>query len=86
MDWMLGDPDAPTGSGRYKGFGPARRATEHEELTQRFMAYGRMRCVVFGAELPFMEVDSAAEYGHLRQVFYPRLLRLEAEAERRSSC
>jgi choline kinase len=58
--------------------GPARRATEHEELTQRLMHLGRMRCLVLGEELPFMEVDSAAEYAELRERFYPRLLRLEA--------
>jgi choline kinase len=78
MDWMLGDPSAPEGSGRYRGFGPARRATEHEELTQRFMRYGKMRCVVFGEALPFMECDDAKEYARVRTSFYPRLLELEA--------
>jgi choline kinase len=81
MRWMLGDPDAPRGDPRRKGFGPARRATEHEELSQRLMQLGRMRCVVFGEELPFMEVDSAEEYAELRQTFYPNLLRLEAGAQ-----
>ena len=79
IDWMLGDPDAPEGSGRYKGFGPARRATEHEELTQRFMRYGKMRCVLFGSELPFMECDDANEYRRVRETFYPRVLDLEAQ-------
>jgi len=78
IDWMLGNPDAPPDSAAYKGFGPARRATEHEELTQRFMHYGRIECVSFGAELPFMEVDTAEEYAVLRETFYPRLLELEA--------
>lgn len=78
MDWMLGDPSAPEGSGRHKGFGPARRATEHEELTQRFMRYGKMRCVLLPPELPFMECDDANEYERLRSVFYPQLLQLEA--------
>jgi hypothetical protein len=76
MDWMLGDPDAPEGDARRKGFAPARRGTEHEELSQRFMYYQRMRCVVFGAQLPFMEVDSAGEYALLRRSFYPDLLRM----------
>ncbi len=76
--WMLGDPDAPAGSLRHRGFGPARRATEHEELTQRLMLLGRMRCVIFEeAELPFMEVDSPAEYALARESFYPRLLTME---------
>jgi choline kinase len=78
MRWMLGDPDAPEGDPRRAGFGPARRATEHEELSQRLMQLGRLRCVVFGEELPFMEVDSAEEYAELRRTFYPDLLRLEA--------
>ena len=77
MDWMLGDPDATPGSSRFNGFGPARRATEHEELTQRFMRYKKMRSVVVGKELPFMECDDAREYKVVREVFYPRLLELE---------
>ena len=78
MGWLLGDPEAPQGSARYAGFGPARRATEHEELTQRFMYYQKMRCLTFGGELPFMEVDSAEEYALLRNEFYPALLDMEA--------
>lgn len=77
MDWMLGDPDAPVGTRRHAGYGPARRATEHEELTQRLMQLGRMRCVCFEPELPFMECDDAAEYRTVRERFYPALLRLE---------
>lgn len=79
IDWMLGDPDAPPESARYRGYGPARRATEHEELTQRFMRYGKMRCVCFGEDIPFMECDDAEEYARVREVFYPHLLRLERE-------
>lgn len=78
MDWMLGDPNAEPNSGRFRGFGPARRATEHEELTQRFMRYRKMRCVMIGEELPFMECDDAREYRKLRESFYPALLELEA--------
>lgn len=78
MDWMLGDPGAPDGSGRRKGFGPARQATEHEELTQRLMQLGRMRAVVVSAKLPFMECDDAREYRLLRESFYPALLDAEA--------
>jgi choline kinase len=77
IDWMVGDPSAPEGSARRRGYGPAGRATEHEELTQRFMRYGRMRCVCFGEELPFMECDDAKEYKRVRESFYPRLLELE---------
>jgi choline kinase len=82
IDWMLGDPDAPEGSLRRRGYGPARAATEHEELTQRFMRYGRMRCVRFGEEIPFMECDDAREYRKVRESFYPRLLQLEASGKR----
>ncbi|MGD8863177.1 MAG: NTP transferase domain-containing protein, partial [Myxococcales bacterium] len=78
IDWMLGDPDAPEGTPRHRGYGPARRATEHEELTQRFMRYGRMRGERFGEDLPFMECDDAAEYARLRERFYPALLEMEA--------
>lgn len=77
MDWMLGDPAAREGSLEYKGFGPAKRATEHEELTQRLMLLGRMRAVFFDTRLPFMEVDSPAEYAALREELYPALLELE---------
>jgi L-glutamine-phosphate cytidylyltransferase len=80
LDWMLGDPDAPPGSSRFNGFGPARRATEHEELTQRFMRYRKMRAVLVGSELPFMECDDAREYKQVREVFYPRLLELESSS------
>lgn len=79
-DWLVGEPEATPGTPRYKGYGPAGRATEHEELTQRFMRYRRMCCVRFGEELPFMECDDAREYGRVRESFYPRVLELEAAA------
>lgn len=82
MDWMLGDPAAPENTGRFRGFGPARRATEHEELTQRFMHYRKVRCVMLPNELPFMECDDAVEYARLRETFYPNLLELEARGAR----
>lgn len=78
IDWMVGDPDAQEGTARRRGYGPAGRATEHEELTQRFMRYRRMRCVRFGEEVPFMECDDARDYEKVRESFYPRLLKLEA--------
>ncbi len=81
MAWLLGDPDAPEGSLESRGFGPARRATEHEELTDRFMRYGKMRALTFPAEeLPFLEVDSPEEYHLLRGELYPRLLAMEARS------
>lgn len=81
MAWLLGDPDAPKGSLEYQGFGPARQATEHEELSERFMRYGTMRVLTFAAgELPFLEVDSPEEYRRLRTDFYPRLLAMEAKS------
>jgi choline kinase len=78
IDWLLGDSTAPEGTPKYKGFGPARRATEHEELTQRFMHYQRMRAVVFGTELAFMEVDAEHEYEECTKHMYPKLLADEA--------
>ncbi len=80
VDWLVGDPNAPTGSARAQGFGPAKRATEHEELTLRLMHCGRMRAIMFERDLPFMEVDSLEEYDLLRRELYPRLLKLEAGA------
>ncbi len=82
MDWMLGNPDAPEDSPAHKGFGPARRATEYEEMIERMMRYGRISCV--RTDLPFMECDDADEYRTVREHFYPRLLDLEAEKERAS--
>jgi choline kinase len=78
IDWLVGDPDAPESSAKRRGYGPARCATEHEELTQRFMRYGRMRCVRFGEEIPFMECDDARDYAKLHGSFYPGLLKIEA--------
>ncbi|MCA9523842.1 MAG: NTP transferase domain-containing protein [Myxococcales bacterium] len=77
IDWMLGDPRLDETSARGAGFGPAKRATEHEELTQRFMHYRRIRAVVFGDEIPFMEVDTPEEYALLRETVYPRILEME---------
>lgn len=77
MDWMLGDPNANPKSLSYKGFGPAKRATEHEELTQRLMLLGKMRALYFDKDLPFMEVDSPDEYRILRDSFYPQLMKME---------
>lgn len=74
IDWMVGDPSAPEGSGRFRGYSPARQLTEHEELTQRFMAYGLMVASLLGAEMPFMECDDEADYARLTQHFYPDLI------------
>lgn len=78
MDWMLGDPAAPEGSGRWKGYGPAKRKTEHEELTQRFMHYGKMSAVIADRDVLFMEVDDEREYAELKSQLYPRILEREA--------
>lgn len=80
MDWMLGDPSAPTGSNRHKGYGPAKRRTEHEELTQRFMHYGKMAAVVLDRDVLFMEVDDEREYQQLREQLYPRILEKESSS------
>jgi len=78
IDWMVGDPTAAPNSAERIGFGPARIATEHEELTQRFMRYEKMSCVTFGQELSFMEVDTPEEYAYLQDRFYPRLSELDS--------
>lgn len=86
IEWMVGDPAAPEGTAKRRGYAPAGRATEHEELTQRFMRYTRMRCVCFDDDIPFMECDDARDYAKLRESFYPRLLDLEArEAGKRAA-
>ena len=76
IDWMVGDPEE--GTVKRRGYAPAGRATEHEELTQRFMRYARMRCVCFDDDIPFMECDDARDYAKVRESFYPALLDLEA--------
>ena len=86
MNWMLGDPDAPASSAAFKGYGPGRRATEHEELAGRLMLLSRMACLRFSADIPFMECDTPVDYRTVRESFYPRLLDLEARQERASSC
>jgi choline kinase len=80
INWLVGDPDAEPGTPRQRGYGPARAATEHEELTQRFMRYGKMRCIRFSDALPFMECDDAREYARVRESFYPSLLAQEASS------
>ncbi len=79
INWLLGDPDAPKDSLAYRGFGPARRATEHEELTQRFMHYRKIKASIFsGDKLPFMEVDNPEEYAELRAKMYPKIVQMES--------
>ena len=81
IDWLLGNPDACEDSPEYLGFGPARRATEHEELTDRLIRSGRMQALTFsGEELPFLEVDTVEEYRILRTELYPCLLAMEARS------
>lgn len=85
MNWLLGDPDAPEDSAQHAGFGPARRGTEHEELSQRLMHLGKIRCIVIGEEFFFAEIDTPAEYEQLRASLYPRLLRAEAAEQGKRS-
>lgn len=66
VDWMVGDPDAAPGSAARRGYGPARQATEHEELTQRMMHYGRMTAVGLAPDVPFTECDDADDYARAR--------------------
>lgn len=75
IDWSVGDPSAPAGSLARLGFGPARTATEHEELTKHLMSLGRLRALE--SSLPFMEADTPEEYERLRSNVYPQLVELE---------
>ncbi len=81
LDWHVGRPETPLGSDESKGFGPARKASEHEQLTDSMLRLGRARALVFsGDELPFVEVDNRDDYRRLREEVYPRILELESGA------
>ena len=81
IDWLLGDPDAPEGTLRRRGYGPARCATEHEELTQRFMRYGACAACASAKRSRSWSATTRASTESVRESFYPQLLELEA-AER----
>lgn len=79
IDWLVGNPLREAGTQAHRGYGPAGRATEHEELTQRFMRYQRVVGIRMEADIPFMECDDASDYERVRESFYPRLLARESE-------
>lgn len=49
--------------------------SEHEDVTQLLMLRDRVRAVRFGAEHPFIEVDTPADYERLRNDVFPRISR-----------
>ena len=55
-------------------YSTAKARSEHEDITQRMMALGRMTAVTFGSERTFMEVDTPDEYRACVEQVYPRLL------------
>lgn len=82
VDWLVGDPRAASGSTARRGYGPARALTEHEELSQRFMHYGKMRTVALGEDQYFMEADDSADYERARAL-YPEILTRDAAGQAR---
>ena len=56
-------------------YSTAKARSEHEDITQRMMALGRMTAVSFGQERTFMEVDTPDEYRACVEQVYPRLVR-----------
>ena len=76
-NWLLGNPLASKDSSAYKGFGPARQKTEHEELSQRLMILDKMEAIILPKDYLFMEVDFASEYQEVVEHFYPMILQAE---------
>lgn len=83
VNWLLGDPKAPKNSMKYKGFGPAKIKTEHEELSQRLMLLGKMECTLLPKEYLFMEVDFDTEYHYMRENFYPKVTQADRHLGRK---
>lgn len=54
-------------------YSTAKARSEHEDITARLMALGRVDGVVFGAEYAFMECDSPEEYEVLKTELYPKV-------------
>ncbi len=54
-------------------YSTAKERSEHEDITQRMMAVGRIEAACF-RDLLFMECDTPEEYEHLTTVFYPKVL------------
>lgn len=54
-------------------YSTAKARSEHEDLTQRMMQLGKVECVSFGRDVPFMECDTPEEYAVLASEMYPRL-------------
>jgi choline kinase len=58
-------------------YSTAKARSEHEDITQRMFAQGRVATVGFDKGTPFMECDTPEEYEVLRRELFP-LLRREA--------
>lgn len=68
LTWLVGTP------GVSNGFGFARIASEHEELSQYLCNLGRMGTMLLPSGLLFMEVDFQEEFDLLRARVYPGIL------------
>jgi choline kinase len=68
LTWLVGTPH------QTRGFGYAKIASEHEELSQYLCNLKRMGTHVLPKELSFMEVDFQEEFELLRGRVYPRIL------------
>ncbi len=54
-------------------YSTAKARSEHEDITQRMMASGRMQIASFERSVPFMECDTPEEYAVLTSEMFPRL-------------
>jgi choline kinase len=77
-NWFLGNPFSPTESMEYKGFGPAKKKTEHEDLSQHLMSLRKMDACVVDKDVLFMEVDFENEYQVLKSKYYPQILEADS--------
>ncbi len=77
VHWLVGNPLCAAGTADYRGFGPARKKTEHEEMSQRLMTLGRLQSIFLKQEMLFMEVDFAHEYEQCVRELYSRILQAD---------
>jgi choline kinase len=68
LTWLVGTPH------QSRGYGFAKIASEHEELSQYLCNLKRVGTHVLPKELCFMEVDFQEEFDLLRAQVYPRIL------------
>lgn len=78
LNWLVGDPTAKSDSLNFAGFGPAKIASEHEELSQKLMHHGKLSAYCLDKDSLFMEVDFEEDYQHVCQTLYPQILNADA--------